>query len=89
MTPSLSPKTQLTKLERTWRLNCRACERVIGPCIVCIEVMSSSEGRVGSEGNRAVECGEELGMLHKGLKASGRRTEACTRGEQLHTPRAR
>jgi hypothetical protein len=29
-------------LERTWKFSCRACARVIGPCIVYIGVMSSS-----------------------------------------------
>jgi hypothetical protein len=32
----------LTRVERTWRFSCRARDRVIGPFIVCIEVMSSS-----------------------------------------------
>jgi hypothetical protein len=34
----------LTRVERTWRFSCRARDRVIGPFIVCIEVMSSSKG---------------------------------------------
>jgi hypothetical protein len=34
----------LTRVERTWRFSCRARDRVIGPFIVCIEVMSSSAG---------------------------------------------
>jgi hypothetical protein len=42
MAPSVSSKTQLTRVERTWRFSCRARDRVIGPFIVCIEVMSSS-----------------------------------------------
>jgi hypothetical protein len=42
MAPSVSSKTQLTRVERTWRISCRARDRVIGPFIVCIEVMSSS-----------------------------------------------
>jgi hypothetical protein len=33
----------LTRVERTWRFSCRARDRVIGPFIVCIEVMSSSD----------------------------------------------
>jgi hypothetical protein len=32
----------LTRVEHTWRFSCRARDRVIGPFIVCIEVMSSS-----------------------------------------------
>jgi hypothetical protein len=32
----------LTRVERTWRFSYRARDRVIGPFIVCIEVMSSS-----------------------------------------------
>jgi hypothetical protein len=32
----------LTRVERTWRFSCRARDRVIGPFIVYIEVMSSS-----------------------------------------------
>jgi hypothetical protein len=42
MAPSVSSETQLTRAERTWRISCRAHDRVIGPFIVCIEVMSSS-----------------------------------------------
>jgi hypothetical protein len=42
MAPSVSSETQLTRVERTWRFSCRARDRVIGPFIVCIEVMSSS-----------------------------------------------
>jgi hypothetical protein len=42
MAPSVSSETQLTRVERTWRFRCRARDRVIGPFIVCIEVMSSS-----------------------------------------------
>jgi hypothetical protein len=42
MAPSVSSKTQLTRVERTWRFSCRARDRVIGPFIVYIEVMSSS-----------------------------------------------
>jgi hypothetical protein len=42
MAPSVSSETQLTRAERTWRISCRARDRVIGPFIVCIEVMSSS-----------------------------------------------
>ena len=42
MSPSISSKTQLTRVERTWRFSCRARDRVIGPFIVCIEVTSSS-----------------------------------------------
>jgi hypothetical protein len=42
MAPSVSSETQLTRVERTWRFSCRAHDRVIGPFIVCIEVMSSS-----------------------------------------------
>jgi hypothetical protein len=30
------------RVERTWRFSCRARDRVIGPFIVCIEMMSSS-----------------------------------------------
>jgi hypothetical protein len=44
MAPSVSSETQLTRVERTWRFNCRACDRVISPFIVCIEVMSSPHG---------------------------------------------
>jgi hypothetical protein len=40
--PSVSSEKQLTKLERTWRSNCRARALVIGPCIVCKGEMSSS-----------------------------------------------
>jgi hypothetical protein len=43
MAPSVSYETQLTRVERTWRISCRARDRVIGPFIVCIEVMSSSQ----------------------------------------------
>jgi hypothetical protein len=42
MAPSVSSETQLTRVECTWRFSCRALDRVIGPFIVCIEVMSSS-----------------------------------------------
>jgi hypothetical protein len=42
MAPSVSSETQLTRVERTWRFSCRARDRVIGPFIVCMEVMSSS-----------------------------------------------
>jgi hypothetical protein len=42
MAPSVSSETQLTRVERTWRFSCRARDRVIGPFIVYIEVMSSS-----------------------------------------------
>jgi hypothetical protein len=42
MAPSVSSETQLTRVEHTWRFSCRARDRVIGPFIVCIEVMSSS-----------------------------------------------
>jgi hypothetical protein len=42
MAPSVSSETQLTRVERTWRFSCRARDCVIGPFIVCIEVMSSS-----------------------------------------------
>jgi hypothetical protein len=43
MAPSVSSETQLTRVERTWRFSCYARDRVIGPFIVCIEVMSSSK----------------------------------------------
>jgi hypothetical protein len=43
MAPSVRSETQLTRVERTWRISCRARDRVIGPFILCIEVMSSSE----------------------------------------------
>jgi hypothetical protein len=43
MAPSVSSETQLPRVERTWRFSCRARDRVIGPFIVCIEVMSSSQ----------------------------------------------
>jgi hypothetical protein len=49
MAPSVSSETQLTRAERTWRISCRARDRVIGPFIVCIEVMSSSHVVVGEE----------------------------------------
>jgi hypothetical protein len=42
MAPSVSSETQLTRVEHTWRFSYRARDRVIGPFIVCIEVMSSS-----------------------------------------------
>jgi hypothetical protein len=42
MAPSVSSETQWTRVEHTWRFSCRARDRVIGPFIVCIEVMSSS-----------------------------------------------
>jgi hypothetical protein len=42
MAPSVSSETQLTRVERTWRFSYRARDRVIGPFIVYIEVMSSS-----------------------------------------------
>jgi hypothetical protein len=42
MAPSVSSETQLTRVERTWRFSCRVRDRVIGPFIVCIEVMFSS-----------------------------------------------
>jgi hypothetical protein len=48
MAPSVSSKTQFTRAERTWRISYRACDRVIGPFIVCIEVMSSSGAILGS-----------------------------------------
>jgi hypothetical protein len=55
MAPSVSSETQLTRVECTWRFSCRARDRVIGPFIVCIEVMSSSHSDTGnSEGNAAV-----------------------------------
>jgi hypothetical protein len=41
MAPSVSSETQLNMVERTCRFSCRARDRVIGPFIVCIEVMSS------------------------------------------------
>jgi hypothetical protein len=44
MAPSVSSETQLTRVERTCRFSCRARDRVIGPFIVYIEVMSSSAG---------------------------------------------
>jgi hypothetical protein len=48
MAPSVSSETQLTRVERTWRFSCRARNRVIGPFIVCIEVMSLlGSGRAG------------------------------------------
>jgi hypothetical protein len=50
MAPIVSCKTQLTKLERTWRFSCRARARVVGPCIVCMGVMSSSDGEEGERG---------------------------------------
>jgi hypothetical protein len=40
---SVSCKTQLTMLERTWEFSCRVRARVVGPCIVCMGVMSSSQ----------------------------------------------
>jgi hypothetical protein len=42
MAPSVSSETQLTRVERTWRISCHARDHVIGPFIVCIEVMSLS-----------------------------------------------
>jgi hypothetical protein len=42
MAPSVSSETQLTRVERTWRFSCRARDRVNGPFIIYIEVMSSS-----------------------------------------------
>jgi hypothetical protein len=42
MAPSVSSETQLTRVERTWRFSCHARDRVIGPLIVCIEMISSS-----------------------------------------------
>jgi hypothetical protein len=50
--PSVSSETQLTRVERTWRFSCRARDRVIGPFIVCIEVMSSSTLAFGGRGKR-------------------------------------
>jgi hypothetical protein len=44
MAPSVSSETQLTRVERTWRFSCHARDRVIGPFIICIEVMFSSIG---------------------------------------------
>jgi hypothetical protein len=52
MYPSVSSETQLTRVEHTWRFSCRARDRVIGPFIVCIEVMSSSTSFGGSVGPR-------------------------------------
>jgi hypothetical protein len=42
MAPSVSSKTQLIRVKCTWRFSYRARDRVIGPFIVCIEMMSSS-----------------------------------------------
>jgi hypothetical protein len=42
MTACVSSKIQLTRLERTYRFGCGAHERVVGPCIICIGMMSSS-----------------------------------------------
>jgi hypothetical protein len=42
MTPKVSSEMQLTKLEQTWRFSYHACAHINGPCIVCIEVMSTS-----------------------------------------------
>jgi hypothetical protein len=42
MEASVSFEKQLTRLEHTWRSNCRARALVIGPCIVCKGEMSSS-----------------------------------------------
>jgi hypothetical protein len=61
MAPSVSSKTQLTRLEQTWRFSYCARERVIGPCIVCIGVMFSLIGVVDLDGViltsfREVEC---------------------------------
>jgi hypothetical protein len=39
---SVISKTQLTRLQRIWRFSRRARAHVIGPCIVCMGVMSSS-----------------------------------------------
>jgi hypothetical protein len=49
MAPRVSSETQLTRVERTWRFSCRARDHVIGPFIVCIEVMSSSPGLSAGE----------------------------------------
>jgi hypothetical protein len=46
MAKSVSSETQLTRAKRTWRISCRARDRVIGPSIVCVEVMSSSDDEV-------------------------------------------
>jgi hypothetical protein len=51
----------LTRVERTWRFSCRARDRVIGPFIVCIEVMSSSRPPC-----RGVVDGVEWGLVHRG-----------------------
>jgi hypothetical protein len=59
MAPSVSSETQLTRVERTWRISCRARDRVIGPFIVCIEVMSSSSAPphdLGAIGGRPGVC---------------------------------
>jgi hypothetical protein len=57
MAPSVSSETHLTRVERTWRISCRARDRVIGPFIVCIEVMSSSFP-LGAEGEGSGEGSE-------------------------------
>ena len=43
MAPSVSSKTQLIRLERTWRFSCHARARIVGPCIICMGEMSSSQ----------------------------------------------
>jgi hypothetical protein len=72
MAPSVSSETQLTRVERTWRFSCRARDRVIGPFIVCIEVMSSSVFlRVADNRDHAMcttlgvplRCGTRLSVL--------------------------
>jgi hypothetical protein len=56
MARSVSSETQLNRVERTWRFSCRARDRVIGPFIVCIEVMSSSVlGKSSIEGSNFSE----------------------------------
>jgi hypothetical protein len=55
MAPSVSSETQLTRVERTWRFRCRARDRVIGPFIVYIEVMSSSKDLAKSSNESLVK----------------------------------
>jgi hypothetical protein len=43
MAQSVSSKIQLTKQERTWIFSYRARARVVGPCIIYMGVMYSSE----------------------------------------------
>jgi hypothetical protein len=57
----------LTRVERTWRIRCHARDCVIGPFIVCIEVMSSSFEEPNDDWLKCIEAtsDELLGTYSK------------------------